>query len=125
MIWKSSQECLNNGFGVSASITGTQINTGFGGGTTWTPTHTNVHAGSKTVGYCKGASLLTGGTSGLLAVHLVDDLAGVYYLIDLVAGAGIFKCNFDLIGNSTHGTTVTLDGKLFVYPALYLGDNSL
>lgn len=118
-LWKSSQDCLNRQTAAGASLTGTQISTGIGGGSTWVPSHNG-----NTLLFCKGASLLTGGTAGLLAVHLVDDPVGVWYLIDLVPGAGVFTAEFDLVGDSTHGTTVTLDGNLYIYPGLYAQANN-
>jgi hypothetical protein len=113
---KSSQDSLNKGSPVSASLTGVQIQAGItaGGGHTWAPTFLG-HA----LTYCKGASLLTGGTTGVLAVHLTDDPASVWYLVDLYPGAGIFACDFDLVGDSTLGTTVALDAKLYIYPGQY------
>jgi hypothetical protein len=59
----------------------------------------------------------------LLAVHLVSDPVGTWYLIDLVPGAGIFGCEFDLIGSAANGTTVALDAKLYVYPGKYANFN--
>jgi len=111
--WKSTQDAVNRLVGPDAFIDGSAINSGL-----VADVYTPVHNSNK-VSYCKGASLLTSGTSGLLAVHLVNDPAGVWYLIDLVKGAGVFQCEFDLVGSSAKGTTVTLDGKLYIYPASY------
>ena len=116
-LWKSSQDALNRVCPVSASITGAQIATGIGVGSTWAPTHD-----SKALLFCKGASLLSTGTEGLLAVHLCDDPAGIWYLIDLVPGKGVFGIEFDLVGNASHGTTVVLDAKVYIYPGMYAKD---
>jgi hypothetical protein len=103
-------------------LTGTQIQAGITarGGHTWVPA-----IGANNLSYCKGASLLTTGTTGLLAVHLIDDPVGVWYLVNLVAGAGPFECEFDLVGDSTVGTTVTLDAKLYIYPGQYANISDL
>ena len=113
-LWKSTQDSVNRTAPISASLTGTQITTWLGGGSSWAPS-----LGGNGLSFCIGASLLTTGTTGLLAVHLLDDPVGVWYKIDLVAGAGIFKCVFDLVGSAANGTTVTLDGKLYIYPGMY------
>jgi hypothetical protein len=95
------------------------------GGTTWTPVHN-----SKELISCRGARVLsTAGGGGFLAVHLVDDPAGVWYLMDLNTsdtdphGTGE-PAEFDLIGDSTHGTTLTLDASLVIYPGLYKDGSS-
>jgi hypothetical protein len=87
--------------------------------TTWVPVHN-----SKTLISCIGVQLLSPGTSGILAVHLVDDPVGVYFLIDLqkpstTIPAKIHRYEFDLIGDLTHGTTVTFNANLIVFPGLY------
>jgi hypothetical protein len=119
---RSEQDSLNRISPVASSLTGTQIQAGItaGGGHTWVPA-----IGANKLSYCKGASLLTTGTTGLLAVHLVEDPVGVWYLIDLAAGNGIFGAEFDLVGDSTLGTTVALDGKLFIYPGQYANISDL
>ncbi len=112
---KNAQDSLNRMCPPSASLTGTQIQAGItaGGVHTWAP----VHATNQVL-FCQGASLLSTGTAGVLAVHLTNDAPGVWYLLDLKAGAYV-GAEFDLIGDSTLGTTVTLDAALYIYPSLY------
>lgn len=114
---RSEQDSLNIISTASASLTGTQITAGLGSAHSWRPTHNG-----NLVLECKGASLLTGGTAGLLAVHLVDDPSGVWYLMDLAPSEGVFSANFDLVGNSTVGTTVALDQYLYIYPSQYTNE---
>jgi hypothetical protein len=112
-LWKDSQAALNNMTPFSASISGTQITTGLGSAHQWAPTHNGV-----AVKFCKGASLLSTGTAGVLAVHLTEDPVGTWYLLDIINGEYI-GAEFDLVGDSNHGTTVALDAKLYIYPGLY------
>ena len=112
---RSQQDSLNRICAPSASIVGTAINTAMGSGHSCAPQHNSLD-----VLYYSGASLNTGGTSGLLAVHLIDDPAGTWYLLDLVAGAGIKSIEFDLVGDSTLGSTVTINtAYLYIYPGRY------
>jgi hypothetical protein len=111
-LWKSSQDALNMICAPSASVTGVEITAGLGANHSWVPVHNG-----NTVLRCKGASLLSTGSAGLLAVHLCDDAVGIWYLADLKVG-GQWLGDFDLVGDSTHGTTVALDAKLYIYPAL-------
>ena len=113
-MFKSTQDAVNRLVKANTHLTGTDITTALGSGHSCAPTHNG-----NSVLYYKGASLLSTGSSGLLAVHLTEDADGVWYLIDLHAGSGIFACEFDLIGDSNYGTTVALDGNLYVYPASY------
>jgi hypothetical protein len=97
----------------------------FGAGTTWVPTHN-----SKTLISCIGAQLLIGGTTGVLAVHLVDDPDGVWFLMDLqkpstTLPVQVQQYEFDLVGKSDHGTTVTLDTNLVLFPGLYKDGSSV
>lgn len=110
-MWKSTQDVMNRLCPVNASVIGSSI--GFTNNV-WVPVHD-----SKTLLFCRGASLLTGGTNGFLMVHLLDDPVGTWYPIDLRAGAGIFGCQFDLVGDATKGSTVLINGDLYVYPGLY------
>jgi hypothetical protein len=109
-LWKSEQDCVNR-MVVSASLTANNL-------TFTSHISTPVHNGN-TVDFCKGATINAAGTAGYLAVHLVDDPAGTWYLLYLVPGAVMQYISFDLIGDSTLGTTVTLDSKVTVYPAMY------
>ena len=113
--WKSEQDAVNRLVPVDASLTGVDISTGLGSNHSWNPYHN-----SNKVDYCKGASLLTSGTQGVLAVHLVNDPDGVWYLMDLTPGAQPLGAEFDLVGDNTVGTTVTLDSQLYIYPAAYV-----
>lgn len=110
---KSEQDSLNKMSPATCSLTGTQVQAGItvAGNHQWAPTFNG-----NTVN-CKGVSLLTGGTAGFLAVHLIDDPAGVWYLVDIAPSKGVFACDFDLVGDSTLGTTVALDSKLYIYPS--------
>ena len=114
-LWKSTQDALNRMCPISAAVRGDTINAAFSGSVhTWAP----VHKGNK-VSFCKGASLLNTGVAGQLAVHLTEDPIGTWYLIDLRAGAGVFGCEFDLVGDATVGSTVVFDTNLYVYPGMY------
>ena len=111
--FKSTQDACNRLVPIDASIRGDAISF-------TSNVCSPVHDG-KAVLYCKGASLLSTGTDGLLAVHLVNDPAGVWYLLDLVAGSSPLGAEFDLVSDS-HGTTVVIDAKLYIYPAAYKND---
>lgn len=115
-----SQDSLNTMRPPTASIDGVAITAGLGSAHSWLP----VHNGSAVL-TCKGASLRTGGTAGFLAVHLIDDAAGVWYLISLVPGAAVSYFEFDLVGDSNNGTTVTLDAKVQIYPEYYAITNDI
>ena len=117
---KNSQDCLNRMTPPKASLTGLQIQAGItaGGGHTWAP----VHA-TNPVLFCQGASLLSTGTAGVLAVHLTEDAPGTWYLLDLEPGEYV-GAEFDLVGDSTEGTTVALDAKLYIYPCINSLSNS-
>lgn len=55
---------------------------------------------------CKGAELATDAAAdGVLAVHLIDDPEGTWYLMPLEKGKDKGRI-FDLVGDSTHGTTL-------------------
>ena len=110
-MWKSTQDVMNRACPISASVVGSSISFT---SHVWAP----VHNGQPLL-FCKGASLLTGGPAGVLMVHLVDDPAGTWYPIDLRPGAGPFGCQFDLVGDATIGSSVLIDGSLYIYPGLY------
>jgi hypothetical protein len=99
----------------------------FGTSHTWTPIHNG-----KLVISCLGARVLsTAGGGGFLAVHLIKDPVDTWYLMDLNVsdtdphGTGE-PAEFDLIGDSTLGSTLNFDTSLIVYPGLYRegSDNS-
>ena len=116
------QDSLHRLVSPSASLTGTQIQAGItaAGGHSWTPQHNG-----KSLLFCKGAALRSDGTAGFLAVHLVDDPVGTWYLLDLQPDdEGISGAEFDMVGDSTLGTTVALDAKLYIYPGLYSQGNA-
>ena len=110
-MWKSTQDVMNRACPISASVVGSDISFT---NHEWVPSHD-----SKPLLFCKGVSLLSGGTAGVLMVHLVDDPVGVWYPIDLRPGAGIFGCQFDLVGDASVGSSVAIDGYLYIYPGLY------
>jgi len=91
-----------------------------GPATTWVP----VHNGKALIS-CYGASvsrIATGG-GGLLAVHLVNDPVGSWCLLDFTLAGVVapihIPAEFDLIGDGTHGTTVTFDVTLTLWPGVY------
>lgn len=107
---KDIQDALNRKT-ISASVSGANISFT---SHVWRP----VHAGNDVL-FCQGASLIHSGTTGVLAVHLIDDPVNTWYLLNLTAGADPVHVSFDLVGDSNYGTTVTVDAKLFVYPCYY------
>ena len=106
----NSQDCLNVMMGPTASLTGSDINS------MATSPGLPLHNGNV-VSCCKGAFLAANGTAGVLAVHLIDDAAGVYYLAYLAPGATPWIGLFDQILKAS--TTVVLDTKLTIFPYLY------
>jgi hypothetical protein len=80
----------------------------------WIPYHNG-----KALVSCRGACVLSSGTEGMLAVHLVGDPTGRWYKIELKNDGIPMGAEFDRVGDSTKGTTVKLDTNLFIYPHLY------
>ena len=111
---KSEQFSLDLLSPPTCSIDGVAITAGLGSAHSWQPTFN-----SNAVSYCKGAFLKANGTAGYLAVHLIDDPVGTWYLMYMVAGAVRTEFIFDLVGDSNNGTTVTLDAKLSIFPGRY------
>jgi hypothetical protein len=89
-------------------IPGSAIN--FGSGHTYVPTHRSSSV------ICKGAELTAAGTAGLLAIHLTGDADGVWYLLSLSAGDPPRGYVFDLVGDSTLGTTIADVTKVNLFP---------
>lgn len=82
----------------------------FGSGTTYAPQHRSQSA------IIKGTELASDGTAGLLAVHLVGDADSVWYLMSLSPGDPPKGYVYDLIGDSSHGTTISDLTKLTLFP---------
>jgi hypothetical protein len=71
------------------------------------------------VKYCKGAMVCPPGHTGFLAVHLTGDSTGVYTKIWLDTNCLKEGAEFDLVGDSTKGTTVHFDTTLTIFPYLF------
>jgi len=132
---KSEQSCLNDIASVHSHITGSDL-------TFNSTTHlaTNITHNNKTgpgaanyhadvVEYFMAAQVLKvrpshGGSptpvDGVLMVHLIEDADGTLFPLELFAGEGFPDgARFDAVGDSTLGTTVTLDDSLLLFPGCY------
>jgi hypothetical protein len=111
---QSQQDSLNKLAPPTCHIDGVAITAGLSSGHSWQPAFNG-----NVLSWCRGAFLKANGTPGYLAVHLIDDPVGVWYLIYLVNGAAPSMFIFDLVGDSNNGTTVTLDAKVSIFPGQY------
>ena len=56
---------------------------------------------------------------GVLMVHALEDPDGVWFPLELKAGGGPVACQFDLVGDASVGSTVSIDASLIIFPCLY------
>ena len=114
---RSAQASLEYMAPVRSHVDGTAVV--FGAGHSMLPQHN-----SQDVLSYKAVYLNSTGTPGLMAVHLTNDPAGAWFLVDLTNGVFNPTFEFDLIGDSTLGSTIAFDNKLQLFPAIYKNGES-
>jgi hypothetical protein len=72
-----------------------------------------------TVSVCKGAMVIAPGHSGFLAVHYAGDSTGMWVKEWLDSSGFKMGAEFDIVGDSTKGTTVHFDSTLYIFPYLF------
>lgn len=77
----------------------------------YTPKHK-----SKTVVSCKGLVVNAPGKSGFVALHLTGDSTGKWFKAWVDSTSIPVLWEFDLVGNSTKGSTITFDTNFYIFP---------